>query len=198
MHLQLFGHVAQDHGLHCLVTVLQESPLALDDCSCDPEQGFVAALQALDEPPCFLQVITHESIVVALVGAADHAGVERIDAQSGRDVGIELDPPDALLFAYENVRHHVLGRPAGELATGARGQRLDQVDGLLQIRLVELQGSLEPVEIARGQRVQLFLDQAPGVLPARRRRIELGQLDEHALAQVARADAGRIAALHQA
>src|SRR5471030_2710245 len=51
----------QDQRLHGFVAVLQETALVLDDLGGDFHQGFVTALQALDEPAGFLQLITHEA-----------------------------------------------------------------------------------------------------------------------------------------
>ncbi|MND78441.1 hypothetical protein D3C81_1563220 [compost metagenome] len=109
VHAYRLGDVMQDQRLHCFVAVIEEAALMLDDLGGDLHQGFVAALQALDEPAGFLQLIAHEGVVGAGVSTADKPGVLRIDPQTRHSLLVELDQPAIAVLAYDHVRHHVLG-----------------------------------------------------------------------------------------
>ncbi|MCY1414672.1 hypothetical protein D9M71_301290 [compost metagenome] len=82
VHAHGFGNVMQHKRLHGFIAKVQEAALVLDNLGGDLHQGLVAALQALDEPACLLQLIAHEGVVGAGVGAAHEAGVLRVDAQA--------------------------------------------------------------------------------------------------------------------
>ena len=57
MHVHGRGDIAQHQRNHGLVSPVEKGLLAFDDGGRDFEQGFVAAVQAFDEPARLLQVI---------------------------------------------------------------------------------------------------------------------------------------------
>ena len=83
MHFQLFGDVTQYHGLHALITIIKKQSLASDNRVTNTLQGVTAALQALQEPACFLQAIAQLAGIVASTGVFQVILVNRIYPQIG-------------------------------------------------------------------------------------------------------------------
>ena len=79
VHADRFGNIVQYQWLHGFFALLQETALVLNDLRSNLHQGFVAALQALDEPACLLQVIAQIGVVVTGVGATYHRRVLAVD-----------------------------------------------------------------------------------------------------------------------
>ncbi|MNP13609.1 hypothetical protein D3C76_1058960 [compost metagenome] len=109
VHAHRFGNVMQHQGLHRFVAMVEKTALMLDDLRGDLHQRFVAALQALDEPARFLQLVAHEGVVGAGVGASDKACVLRVDAQPRDRLLVQLDQPALTVLAHDDVGHDVLG-----------------------------------------------------------------------------------------
>ena len=165
MQAQLLCNIAQHQGFHGLVTILEKAALTLHDGGSHAYQGLVTALQALDEPACFLQVVAHEIIIITLVSALDHAGIQRIDSQFGSDIGVQFDTPYTFDFLDENVRYDVLVMVIDQLSTRAGIEAANQRDGLLQLFFADFEQASQAGEIVRCQQIQMILDNAEGMRP---------------------------------
>ncbi|MNI29299.1 hypothetical protein D3C73_831140 [compost metagenome] len=180
----------QDQRLHGFVAVLQKAALMLDDLGGNLHQGFIAALQALDEPAGLLQLIAHEGIVGAGVGAAHETGVLGIDPQPWHRLLIELHQPALVVLAHDDVRNDVLGFGGLDLRARARVEALDQLDDLAQLIFLELHATHQLAVVAAAKQVDVIGDQALGLGQPRGLGRQLAQLQQQAFAQVAGADAG--------
>jgi hypothetical protein len=193
VHLERLGDVAQNQRFHRLFAVLEEVTLDLDDARGHPQQGVVAALQALDEPARLLQVVLHGHVVGTVVGAPYQVGVLGVDPQPRRGLRVEFDPPLVVVLVDEDVGLDVAGRLRRHAGAGARVERADQVDHRRQLVALELEPAAHLLLVLLGQGLEVFSDQlqggfAPGAVFSG----QLAQLDQQALTQVARGDAGRV------
>src|SRR2546429_7893232 len=91
---------------HVLLAVLEERRLPPDDRAGDLHEGFVADLQALQEPARLLQLCAHGGVARV---APDEAGVTLIEAHARQRRGVDLDAPAVLGAAHEHIGHHVFG-----------------------------------------------------------------------------------------
>ena len=122
--VQTLGDIAQHQRLHGFLAVFQEGSLSFDDATGDAQQRFAATLQTLDEPSGLLQMIFQRDIVGAAVGAADHVGVARVDAQPRQRIRVELHLPGAVRLFHEHIWRDIFRRGLLRLVAGARIQRL--------------------------------------------------------------------------
>ncbi len=109
MHADCFGNVMQHQRLHGFVTVFEKAALMLDDLGGDFHQGFIAALQALDEPASLLQLITHEGVVSAGIGTAHETGILGVDPQAWHRFLVQLHQPALVVLAHDHVGNDVFG-----------------------------------------------------------------------------------------
>ncbi len=198
VHAHGFGDVVQHQRLHRFVAVLEEGALVLDDLRGDLHQRFVAAEQALDEPAGFLQLIAHEGVVGAGIGAFDEAGVLGVDAQARHGFLVELDQPAVVVLAHDDVGHHVFRFAGLDLRARARVEALDQLDDLAQLVFLELEPSHQQAVVAAAEDVEVVADQVLCLAQPRGPFGQLAQLQQQALAQVAGTDAGRFELLDAA
>src|SRR5205807_8702359 len=94
-------------------TTLFRSPP--DDRAGDLHEGFVADLEALQEPARLLQLCAHGGVARV---APDEAGVTLVEAHARQRRRVDLDPPAVLGAAHEHIGHHVFGGPGAH--DGAR------------------------------------------------------------------------------
>ncbi|MNZ73153.1 hypothetical protein D3C78_915580 [compost metagenome] len=163
MHAHGFGDVMQYQGFHCLVAVVQETALMLDDLCGDFHQCFIAALQALDEPACFLQLVAHEGVVGAGVGPADEAGILRVDPQTRDRFLVQFDQPAIAVLAHDDIGHHVFRLTGLDLRSRARVEALNQLDDLAQLVFLELHAAHQLAVVAPAEQVDEVGDQALGL-----------------------------------
>ena len=192
MHAHRLGDVVQYQRLHRFIAVFQEAALVLDDLGGDFHQGFVAALQALDEPAGFLQLVTHEGVIGAGVGAADKTCVLRIDPQARHRFLVQLHQPAFVVLAHNHVGHDIFGFAGLDLRARAWVEALHQLDDLAQVIFLELHAAHQLAVVAAAQQVDVVGDQALRFAQPRRLARQLAQLQQQALAEVAGADAGRL------
>ncbi|MNI39846.1 hypothetical protein D3C85_1184320 [compost metagenome] len=159
VHADRFSDVVQNQRLHGFVAVLQKTALMLDDLGSYFHQGFVAALQALDEPAGFLQLIAHEGVVGAGVGATDETGVLGVDAQARYRFLIQLDQPALVVLAHDDVRDNVFGFSGFDLRARARIEALHQFDDLAQLVFLELHAAHQLAVVATAEQVDVIADQ---------------------------------------
>ncbi len=107
MHLDLFGDIVQNHGLHRLFAILEERLLTLDNASGDLEKGFTSTFQALDQPACLLQMSFQAVVIRAVIRAPNEARVLRVHPNLGKRIRIELDAPRPLDLANDDVGDYV-------------------------------------------------------------------------------------------
>ena len=192
VHAHRGRHVVQDHRPHGLGTVLEEALLALDDAPRHLEQRLVAALQALDEPLRFLQVVAQEHVVGGIVGATDHRRIVGIDAQAWRYFRVELHQPAAVALAHDHVRDHVFRGARADHAARTRVELLDAVDRRLELRFADVQAAHQRCVVLGAQQLDVLVDDHARMTHGGFFGVELAQLDQQALAQVAGAHADRV------
>ncbi|MNE42825.1 hypothetical protein D3C80_1369740 [compost metagenome] len=150
----------QYQGLHGFIAKIEEAALVLDDLGGDLHQGFIAALQALDEPARLLQLVAHEGVVGAGIGTAHQAGVLRVDAQARHGFLIEFDQPAVVVLAHDDIGHDVLRLAGLDQRAGARMQRLDQLDDRAQFVFLDPHAPHQLAVVAAAEQVQVIADQA--------------------------------------
>ncbi|MNM86503.1 hypothetical protein D3C81_986570 [compost metagenome] len=190
VHAHRFGDVMQDQRLHRLVPVVEEAALVLDDLRGDLHQGFVTALQALDEPAGFLQLVAHEGVVGAGVGAADEACVLWVDPQARDRFLVQLHQPAFAVLAHDDIRDDVFRFARLDLRARARVEALHQFDDLAQFVFLDLHAAHQLAVVAAAQQVDEVSDQALGLGHPGRAGWQLTQLQQQAFPQVAGAHAG--------
>src|SRR5256885_522153 len=89
VHRDRFGDVLEDHRPHVLLALLEERRLALDDGAGDFHEGFVADLQALEQPARLLQLRAHARVAGV---APDEAGVALIEPHACSVAGLISTP----------------------------------------------------------------------------------------------------------
>src|ERR1700704_5980489 len=193
VHRDRFGDVLENHRPHVLLALLEERRLALDDGAGYFHQGFVADLQALEQPARLLQLSAHARVAGV---APDEVGVALIEPHAWQGRRVDFHAPAVVGAAYEHIRHHVLR------TVGAHGGARTRVAGAHQgERRVEL--LLGGAQLAAQQRQLALRDQLQGLardlqrgVEAGRGWIELPQLQLDALGHRARADARRVEGLY--
>ena len=190
MHLHQFGYLVQDQGLHGLGTVFEEVALMLHDPGGHFHQCFIAAVQALEEPACLLQVIPQIGVVGAAVGPFDEAGIIAVDTQFWRDIGVELHHPAAVFLADKHVGYHILGTVLTHRLARVGVEGLDQRQHLLEFRLLEAGAAHDLGKVAIAQLVDMARENELGLLQPGGGGRQLLQLHQQAFLQVPGADAG--------
>ena len=90
MHIYRFSDVVQHQRFHGFLTIVKKTLLMFHDPRCNLQQRFVPALQALDEPACFLQVVFQIVVVATGVRASHQRGILRINANPWRNFRIQF------------------------------------------------------------------------------------------------------------
>jgi len=109
MHIQCLCNGAQYQWLHRLISMLEEFLLQFDNISGNFQQGLIAALQALDEPACLLQVIFESGVIRAAVCPSDKTCIASIYPYPGRCARIQADLPVTIELSNEYIWFHVGG-----------------------------------------------------------------------------------------
>src|SRR5210317_2363704 len=101
MHSDFFGDVAQDHGLHGFVAMLQKRSLAGDDAGRYFEQRFIADLETADQPARLLQLRFQYGVFSA---TTQEICVLLVNRKSRHTGGADFNLPAIINLAYEDVR----------------------------------------------------------------------------------------------
>ncbi len=133
--------------------------------------------------------------VAAVRGGVGVGAVEAHPRQRGRINDRDPAIPDLL---DQHVGDHVARLRRTEAVAGARVERADQVARRVQRVLVAAGGALQPRPLAVGEQAEVAADDRRGDVAAGRVLGQRLQLQQQAFLERARADAGRIEALHQA
>ena len=193
------GDVLEDHRLQGgLVSVDEVVVLVLDDGPHRALQGVLALTEGLDEPLGGGDLLAHEGggVLLGAVGGVlarlHDFGVTAVDpqlrdgeARHGQDqfpvLVVETEVGDDLLG--------LVGVAVVDLAAGGRIQLLDLVQDGLELLFVQVEARHQPRELASLELVEPVADDADGVRHGGRLLLVL-QLNEEALPQVTRTDAG--------
>src|SRR5688572_4307785 len=87
-----------------LFPMLEERRLTLHDGSRNLDEGFVANLQALEQPARFLKLCAHAGVTGI---AADEAGVAVIQPDARQGGRVDLNSPALLRATNKHIRYHV-------------------------------------------------------------------------------------------
>ncbi len=71
VHFHRLGNVRQDQRLHGFFALIEEPLLVFNDAGGHFQQGFIPALQALDKPFRFLQLVAQVGVIGTAVSPAD-------------------------------------------------------------------------------------------------------------------------------
>ncbi len=136
MHLHRLGDVAQHHGFHQLLAVLEKFVLSLHDGGSYPKHGVVANLQAANQPARLLQLGTQN---IVLATAPQRAGVGLIDPQLRSYRGVKLYNPASVHLTHEHIRHNIFRRRRVDRCARARVTGAHQRERMIQGFVVGLQ-----------------------------------------------------------
>ena len=195
MHRDRFGDVLENHRPHVLVTVLEERRLALDDGAGDLHEGFVADLQAFQQPARLLQLRAHARMAGV---APDEAGVALIEPHAWQRRRVDLHAPAVLGAAHEHIRHHVLRAAGAHGGPGVRMAGAHQGKRRGEFLLGGAQLAAQQRQLALGDQLEVLARDLQRGAQARRSRIQLPQLQLDALGYRTRADARRVEGLYPA
>ena len=201
VHVDLPRHRGQRERAQERDALVEELALFTHDAVHHLDHRSASLLDRLDQPPgrgqLALDVIARLLLLrggVRLAPAGEDFAVCGRDAQPGHVAVVEHDHVLLVHALHEQVRHHVARILRRHQRARPRVQRGDAVCGRLHFEHAHLEQSRDLGEAAVHQVVEMVVDHAPG----QRLLLAAGfQLQQQALAQVARADAGRLQGLHQ-
>ncbi len=173
--------------------MLEEICLPLDDAGGDLEQGFVADLEAANEPARLLQLGAQHRVIAV---AAKQLGVLLVDRQLGHAGGADLDLPAIVHLANEHIGDDILRGGRTDGLAGPWIAAADQCKRVVQSLLRCPQAAAQLAILTRGNEVEVVFREFEREFQARRCRIELLQLQRNAFRQRAGADARRIEPLY--
>src|ERR1700730_11846036 len=195
VHRDRFGDVLENHRPHVLLAVLEERRLALDDGAGDLHEGFVADLQALEQPARLLQLRAHAGVAGV---APDEAGVALIEPHTWQRRRVDLHAPAPLGAAHEHIGHHVLRAVGAHGGARARMAGAHQGERRGELLLGGAQLTAQQRQLTLGDQLHVLARDWQRGADARRSRIQLPQLQLDALTDRTRADARRVEGLYPA
>ncbi|MNS45791.1 hypothetical protein D3C72_782680 [compost metagenome] len=118
-----------------------------------------------------------------------------IDLQARNAVGIQFNGPAAIVFAYQNVRDHVLGFAGLDRLSGAWIEGLNQIHRLFQHIFFQAGNAHQRAEVVIRQQIEVIADDQPRFVDPRRLFRKLRQLNQQAITQIFRRHADWVKAL---
>ena len=190
VHLDRVRHRLEVERAQMCHAVGEEAVLLAHDLGRHLEDGAGALIQRAHQPGGVLQAIGEIGFVAVLADRLRQLGViDLIDQHARQRVAVEFDVPAAVGSGpHIDIRHHGLGAGRTEFQARLRIEAANFADHVGDVFVVDTAEFSQRGDIALGQQVEM-LDQR---LHRRIVAVEFAQLDRKALAQISRADAGRI------
>src|SRR5579883_1611884 len=200
MHADFFGHLLDHHGLQMIDALFQKLLLARHDGIADFHDGLLALLDVLDQLDGALVALFHVVARVFVVG--EQALIGGVEPELGHVLVVHQAQP---LVAVFDEGHVGLDQARGDLVVAQAGAGIEGADEI-QRRRDGLQGTADrlgnllvlfhlygaQMVVDNRQRVGNDLRGAVAVVLRRVLRLNVAQLIEQALAQVAAGHARRV------
>ena len=157
MHANGLGNVTQDQRAQMRHPVAKEPVLLADNFGRHLHDGGRALMQGLHQPVGSLQLFTHEAAFFAVAQTSpDFRDIFFIDQNPRQRIGIQLKMPVAIArSAHQNIGDHRCSHLAIGRAAGARIERFDLVDHVMQIIGIDTANPAQPVKFAFRQQFKI-------------------------------------------
>ncbi len=195
VHADVLGHVPEHHGFQMRDPFFEKGLLKAEDALHDPVDGFLALMDASDQPRGRPDLLLKVFPFLFSNGLppAEGVAVIGVDSESRHSVVVEYDDEFPVHFVDEDVGDDVSGFFLAELATRLGFQTLDDPDRRKDVLQFHFQGL--------GDDLVILVFQVGEMLPNNGRddgvfQPQVRGLDEQGFLEVSGADARRIEGLH--